>query len=147
MRHVRLSVACALLSCALASHGALACTAAFTGAAVIESPGYVLAWRTQPAPIVVGKHFAVDIVVCPRAGTAAGTKAGMALPQSLRVDAQMPDHRHGMNYKASVSVVNGEGAGRYRAEGLMFHMPGRWELLFELRGVATDRLVAEVMLK
>jgi hypothetical protein len=136
---VRLSVACTLLSCGFAAQGALACTPGFKGAPVLESAGYALAWRTQPAPIVVGKHFAVDIVVCP--------KAGGAQPQSLRVDAQMPEHRHGMNYKASVTVVNGEGPGRYRAEGLMFHMPGRWELLFELRGAATERLTAEVMLK
>ena len=30
--------------------------------------------------------------------------------------------------------------GRYRAEGLMFHMPGRWEFLFEVRGAdGTER--------
>ena len=139
IHHLRLSAACTLLSCGLAVQGALACMPAFKGAPLLESAGYALAWRTQPAPIVVGRHFAVDVVVCP--------KAGSAPPQSLRVDAQMPEHRHGMNYKPSVSVVNGEGAGRYRAEGLMFHMPGRWELLFELRGAATEWLTTEVMLK
>jgi hypothetical protein len=35
-----------------------------------------------------------------------------------------------MNYKPSVKPV---GDGRYRVEGLMFHMPGQWELVFELR--------------
>jgi hypothetical protein len=115
---------------------AQACTAEFKGAPLIDSPRYALAWRVQPAPISVGRHFAVDFVVCP--------KSGAALPQSLRVDAQMPEHRHGMNYKASVKA---EGGGRYRAEGLMFHMAGRWELLFELRGAETERLTAEVMLK
>ena len=35
-----------------------------------------------------------------------------------------------MNYRPSVSRL---GPGLYRAEGLMFHMPGRWELVFELR--------------
>jgi hypothetical protein len=30
--------------------------------------------------------------------------------------------------------VASRGAGLYRAEGLLFHMPGRWELVFELRG-------------
>jgi hypothetical protein len=42
----------------------------------------------------------------------------------------MPEHRHGMNYQTSV-VPHGDGG--YRAEGLLFHMPGRWELVFELR--------------
>ena len=126
---------CALIAL-VAAVPAFACTPAFKGAATTESVHYTLAWRTQPAAIPVGGHFSVDLVVCP--------KAGAPLPQSLRVDAQMPEHRHGMNYTAT---VKDEGAGRYRAEGLMFHMPGRWELLFELRGRETERLVAEVMLK
>ena len=50
----------------------------------------------------------------------------------------MPEHRHGMNYKVSVKP---EAGGRYRADGLLFHMPGRWELIFELRAAGqTDRL-------
>ena len=50
----------------------------------------------------------------------------------------MPEHRHGMNYKASIKR---ESSSRYRADGLMFHMPGRWEILFELRAAGrTDRV-------
>lgn len=128
---------CALLAfVAAAAAPALACAPAFKGAETAESAHYTLAWRALPAAIPVGSHFSVDFIVCP--------KAGASLPQSLRVDAQMPEHRHGMNYKAT---VKSEGAGRYRADGLMFHMPGRWELLFELRGEQTERLVAEVILK
>jgi hypothetical protein len=36
-----------------------------------------------------------------------------------------------MNYRPSVKAL---ALGQFRAEGLMFHMPGRWELVFELRG-------------
>lgn len=134
MRRGRPSL-CALLAL-VSSAPVLACTPAFQGAATVESAHYTLAWRAQPAQIPVGSHFSVDFVVCP--------KAGAPLPQSLRVDAQMPEHRHGMNYKAT---LRSEGDGRYRADGLMFHMPGRWELLFELRGRETERLLAEVVLK
>ena len=50
----------------------------------------------------------------------------------------MPEHRHGMNYKASIKPAAG---GRYRADGLMFHMPGRWEIIFEVRAAGrTDRV-------
>ncbi len=38
-----------------------------------------------------------------------------------------------MNYKPSISRVGNE-PGRFRADGLMFHMPGRWELAFDLGG-------------
>jgi hypothetical protein len=44
----------------------------------------------------VGRHFGLDIVVCARAGARA---AG-----GLRVDADMPAHRHGMNYRPTVRV-------------------------------------------
>ena len=43
----------------------------------------------------------------------------------VRVDATMPAHRHGMNYRPS---VHNEGAGRWRVEGLLWHMSGLWEL-------------------
>jgi hypothetical protein len=46
----------------------------------------------------------------------------------LTVDAQMPHHGHGMNVKPKVEVT---GPGRYRVKGLLFHMPGRWELMFD----------------
>jgi hypothetical protein len=50
----------------------------------------------------------------------------------------MPEHRHGMNYKPSIKPAAG---GRYRADGLMFHMPGRWEIIFEVRAAgSTDRM-------
>ena len=53
-----------------------------------------------------------------------------------------------MNYK---TTVTSNGAGKYRAEGLMFHMPGRWEYIFEVRaGGATgtiERLTTSVVLQ
>jgi hypothetical protein len=43
----------------------------------------------------------------------------------VHVSAFMPDHGHGMNY---VPVTTEVGAGRYRTEGFLLHMPGYWEL-------------------
>lgn len=101
---------------------------------VIGAPTLQLAYVPQPAPLASGRHFGLDIVVCPRAGT--------PLPVALRVDADMPAHRHGMNYRATVRVL---GDGRYRAEGLMLHMPGRWRLLFDVSADGRlQRLVHEV---
>jgi hypothetical protein len=103
-------------------------------APVIGAPTLQLAYVPQPAPLASGRHFGLDIVVCPRAGT--------PLPVALRVDADMPAHRHGMNYRATVRVL---GDGRYRAEGLMLHMPGRWRLLFDVSADGRlQRLVHEV---
>ena len=54
----------------------------------------------------------------------------------LRVDAAMPDHRHGMNTEP---VVRPRGGGRFEAQGLLLHMPGRWEVYFDV----TDAGVTE----
>jgi hypothetical protein len=89
----------------------------------VDSAQFELAYRLLPDPVPVGRHFAIEIVLCP--------KGAAALPAELRVDATMPEHKHGMNYQPSVKALS---PGQYRAEGLMFHMPGRWELVFELRG-------------
>lgn len=111
---------------------ALACTPAIEGTR-LESERYVLAYRSEAA--AVGRHFSLDVAAC--------AKAGHPEPESLKVDAHMPEHRHGMNYAPSVSP---SGPGRWRAEGLMFHMPGKWELVFELRGAGrTDVLRSAVV--
>jgi hypothetical protein len=78
-------------------------------------------WKVEGAPITVGKHFAIAVQICP---------ANAVL---TRVDATMPEHQHGMNYRPSIQRVGGPQDGRWRAEGLMFHMPGRWELRLDVQ--------------
>ena len=103
----------------------------------IRTAGYALAYRTDPEAIQVGRHFSLEFAVCPSAGVPA--------PAAVRVDARMPAHRHGMNYSTRVSTAAN---GHYRAEGLMFHMPGRWELIFDLRvNGGTERLAQEIVLE
>jgi hypothetical protein len=103
----------------------------------LESSDLVVLFRTVPSPIEIGQHFAVEALVCPTPpiGAAAG----------FMVDARMPEHRHGMNYRPTVAALGG---GRYRAEGLMFHMAGRWELVFEvLSGGMTERIAQSLRLE
>lgn len=80
-----------------------------------------IAFVARPSPVPVGRHFDLDFVVC--------SSAAVRDDAAIQVDADMPAHRHGMNYRATVSMVS---AGVYRAEGLMFHMPGRWRVIFDL---------------
>ncbi len=116
---------------------AQACSAALPGGTELESVRFSLGFRTVPEIIAVGKHFAVEVAVCPKAG--AGT------PESIGIDAHMPEHRHGMNYRAQLTDLPG---GRYRATGLMFHMPGRWEFIFDVRsGEKTDRLTLSTVVR
>jgi len=93
-------------------------------------------YRTKPIKPKVSEHFIVELTVC--------AKIGAAAPQSVAVDARMPEHGHGMNYRADVKA---QGGGRFEAKGLMFHMPGRWEFVFEVRGGETlDRVTHDFRL-
>lgn len=96
----------------------------------IEDAHYTVAYVVTPDPIVVGSHFVVAFAVCAHPGAPA--------PLGVRVDATMPEHRHGMNYRPTVASV---APGVYRAEGLLFHMPGRWDLTFDVEAAGrTERL-------
>ena len=124
----------------LATGVADACGEALGAVRTIESANYTVAFRTVPEPIGVGAHFAIDFAVCPRAKAEA--------PRAVRVDATMPEHRHGMNYRPVVTAQPDGRSVRYRAEGLLFHMPGRWVLTFDVDGNGrTERLTGALQLE
>lgn len=91
-----------------------------------------LALRSNPAhpiqaeislshrPIRVGDPFAIDLAVC---------GAGDAEVDRITINAIMPVHRHGMNYKPVIAKL---GKGRYRAQSFVFHMPGLWQIIVTL---------------
>jgi hypothetical protein len=129
-RHARCSAALAGLALLCTAVALNACELPGGAAQILKGAGHTVAFRT--APLKVGEHFAVDFAVCPA-------------PESVRLDAWMPEHRHGMNYRPSVCA---QGAGRFRAEGLMLHMAGRWELVFEIRAAGrTERLAHSLRLE
>jgi hypothetical protein len=125
---MRRLLAFALVLVALAGAGgqACACEPHLKGAGTerIEGRRYVLAWRAVP-PIRVSEFFSLEVALCSR--------EGQPRISTLRVDAQMPEHQHGMNYRASVRP---QGPDRFVVEGLLFHMPGRWEFTFDINAGA-----------
>lgn len=122
--------ACLALACACSAPAAAGCGDALDARArrIVEAKTHTLAFAPLPAPWQAGRHFALEIEVC--------AHEGASPPLALRVDADMPAHRHGMNYAVTVRRL---ADGRYRAEGLLFHMPGRWRVRFALS--ADGRLV------
>lgn len=121
-RRSRLRLGC--LAGLAAAIPAWACTPALEGTR-LESPRHVLTYRANPQ---IGSFFSIDAAACAKTGPP---------PKSLKVDAHMPEHRHGMNYAPKVTTL---APGRWRAEGLMLHMPGKWELVFVVEGERmTDR--------
>jgi len=111
------------LSAALRAHAGDDCGAALKTAKpwIATADGVRIAFVSRPTPVPVGRHFDLEFVVC--------TAAALRRDAAIQVDADMPAHRHGMNYRATVSTPS---PGIYRAEGLMFHMPGRWRVIFDL---------------
>ena len=108
-----------------------------TAARRVDSEQAVLLFSTTPARIAVGQRFTVLATVCPR-------RAGASV-QALSVDATMPEHRHGMNYTPLVSRA---GEQQFHADGLLMHMPGRWQMSFDLRiDGKTERLLHDLVLR
>ena len=70
----------------------------------------------------MAQHFALEVQLC--------DKGGVSAAQLQKVDATMPAHKHGMNYR---TTINSLGKGRFRVEGMMLHMTGHWELAFEVK--------------
>ncbi len=90
----------------------------------------------DPSAVAVGEVFGADIVAC-RAD-------GSTFEGDLLLDATMPAHGHGMNNAVAVSRT---GSGRFRADGLMFHMPGVWRIHIELSGSSPDELNADLTVR
>ncbi len=102
-------------------------------AQTISGTRYALAWIALP-DIRVSEFFTLEVTVCAAPGQPAA--------RTLRVDATMPEHQHGMNYRASVRP---RGPGRFVAEGMLLHMPGHWQLSFEVNvGAQREVLTGEL---
>ena len=99
---------------------ALACEAPGAQWQRAESANHVAWLAPQPLRPGVGAEFALEAKVCARTGAA---------PATVRFDAWMPAHRHGMNTRA---VATRRADGTWRAEGFLFHMPGAWQFLVEV---------------
>ncbi|MXY38348.1 MAG: hypothetical protein F4027_09540 [Rhodospirillaceae bacterium] len=125
------AAACALVAAA-GSAGACERPQGWTGARHIAGKTWSAWWRSAPAAIPVGAHFSIRFRLC-----------GPSV-RRVRVRGWMPVHRHGMNYRPSVTLTGLSGA----AEGLLFHMPGRWQIILEIAGDAgREKLTAETVLE
>jgi hypothetical protein len=104
--------------------------------------GYVVGYTSRPDPIPLNEPFELTVEVR-RAGT-----AGPGPPvdgAALTVDGRMPEHRHGMNVVPEVRAI---GDGRFTVTDMLFHMPGRWELHFDVtESGVTERAQFTVHLK
>lgn len=114
----------------MATTAQAACPPVASDGTVLQQANLLLAWRpllkaepgASASRIPMAKHFALEVQLC--------DKAGISVARLQKADATMPEHRHGMNYRPAITPL---GAGRFRVEGMMLHMAGRWQLAFEVR--------------
>lgn len=101
---------------------------------------YRVTYVTDPDPIPLNHMFSIDVVIADKDG-----KPIADGDVQLVADAAMPAHGHGMNTKPSVEA---EGNGRFHVRGMLFHMPGEWQIYFDIvhKGVA-ERAQADVVLE
>lgn len=138
----RLCATLALCLIALGAHAA--CPPGATDGATVRKGELVLAYRpltgtgkdAQPGRIPLARHFALEVQLCERDGA--------SVARLLKADATMPAHRHGMNYRPVIQPLE---SGRFRVAGMMLHMAGHWELVFDVdTGGETVRLTHDVQI-
>lgn len=101
-----------------------------------ESSSFIVGYRLEPDRIEVANHFSVLLDVCRKDGAPyAGTPV---------VDAHMPVHRHGMNYRPKITKLDD---GTFRADGFLFHMPGKWQFKIDIMdGNVSERITLDYRL-
>ncbi len=110
-------LAAVLIACLTVPASARACDPG-GGQYILRTEALAAALSSVPSPIEPGEPFDLVFTLCSRLG----------FVTEVRVDARMPAHRHGMNYRPRVSA---QPDGGFRAVGLLFHMTGQWEILIE----------------
>lgn len=104
-----------------------------TGLRVDSSEGTYQIIYDFPDPIPVNEPFTFE-----------GQVVGPGSPTAVAVDAAMPHHQHGMVRRPEVKLGDDN---RFEVEGMLFHMPGRWEVYFDVtEGPATERAQLEIEL-
>ncbi len=99
---------------------------------VVSNDGtYLVSYESRPEVIPLNEPFDLTVWVQNPDGTA------LSAPIGLEVDGRMPQHRHGMNRVPTVEQMED---GRFLIKGMLFHMPGLWELDVDVsQGGVTER--------
>ncbi|WP_058278370.1 hypothetical protein [Ruegeria atlantica] len=114
-----------------------------SGAAVAcETAGQRMSSETQNAPKV---HVAVDEIRLAQPFSILLTVCDDVAVSEVRVDAIMPAHQHGLNYAPKITAL---GDRVFRADNMLFHMPGLWELRVDTNfGGRSISYTSDVVLK
>ncbi len=89
--------------------------------------------------VPLNEHFAVELALYRADGTTPYT------PPLVTLDARMEEHEHGMLRDVALHEL---APGRYRADGLLFHMVGAWQFHVDVtEGARTERAQMDFVLR
>lgn len=109
--------------------------------AVSNDGRYYVVCLTEPRDIPLNELFSLDVRVFENSDR----RRPLDDQFLLAADADMPEHRHGMIRSPRVREID---AGRFEVKGMMFHMPGLWELYIDItRAGITERSQFEIHLE
>ena len=92
--------------------------------AAAQNKAFTVTFQSAIEPIVINQIHQWEILVL--------TNAGVPVTNAdITVDGGMPAHNHGL--PTAPKVTENLGDGRYRVEGLRFHMSGYWEIRFTIK--------------
>jgi hypothetical protein len=93
---------------------------------------YIVIYKPDPNPIPLNEPFNIEVQVLD-----AKSRKPLQNGFKLDVDGRMPHHRHGMNRQPTLQQRED---GTSLVQGMLFHMPGRWEVYFDItRDGRTER--------
>lgn len=103
-----------------------------------EKGHYLIKWQAVAQDKVpLNQYFALDIEVNE-------PLKPVKYPLDLNVNAGMQAHNHGMHTKPVVHRLANQ---HFRVEGMLFHMPGQWQVELDIsRGVIRDSARLEISL-
>ena len=123
----------ALLACSTAEEKMI-----FPTTLLSEKERYEISYVSDPSPLPLNEDFTVTMTINRINEEASATDSIVA-----DINAEMPDHGHGMPQSPDVSPL---GDGQFIAEGMFFQMPGYWHIttwITEEDG-AVDKVIFEV---
>jgi len=104
-----------------------------------QGGNYSIAFSPPSTSMPLNQYFDMDVLV------KGPTEQFLAYPVTLKIDAGMKAHNHGMNVNPKVIRL---GNGHFKVEGMMFHMPGKWFLRFFIyRGAMSDKAELNVVIQ
>lgn len=83
-----------------------------------DNKHYRVIYQPIPDPIPLNQHFRLRLTV-------QDVKGQTIENAKIYIDADMPGHNHGMNVKPQIKDL---GKGIFEVRGMLFHMPGYWEI-------------------